>query len=273
MTLRTNMRDLLGRMPMADGLFRRLVWSRMHFPEVELKFLEGLPAGSIDIAIDVGAALGSYTWVLNRKAATVYAFEPGDLHGRVLAGSLMGSRIILVKAAVGSSAGTVAMYTPGADTDAFHSATLSTDNPVTASAGTQVRMVPQVSLDEYFLDKLDQGRRIDVLKVDVEGYEQAVFDGAKGLIARHHPLVFCEIEKRHNAGYAGVFQTLRQAGYRCYVYQNDGTAAAFDATSLDEVQKPEALEARLSHQQDAGGLRYINNFVFQHPQSRVKVSP
>jgi FkbM family methyltransferase len=273
MTLRTSMRDLLGRMPMADGLFRRLVWSRMHFPEVELRFLEGLPAKSIDIAIDVGAALGSYTWVLNRKAAAVYAFEPGDLHGRVLAASIMGSRVTLERSAVGASAGTVSMYTPGSDTDAFHSATLSADNPVTASPGTQVRQVPQVSLDEYFLDKRDQGRHIDILKVDVEGYEQAVFDGAKGIIARHHPLVFCEIEKRHNAGYARVFQTFRQGGYRCYVYQDDGTAVPFDATTLDDVQRPEALEARLNHQQGPGGARYINNFIFQHPQSRVKVCP
>jgi FkbM family methyltransferase len=257
---------------MADGLFRRFVWSRLHFPEIEMRFLNSLAACSVDIAIDVGAALGSYTWILNRKSAQVFAFEPGAQHARCLARSIFGSRVTLVQAAVGRSCDTVSMYTPGSDTNALHSATLSPNNPVIENRATEVRQVEQVSLDWFFLDKIDVGRTIDVLKVDVEGYELEVFAGAQALIKRHHPLIICEIEKRHNADYSKIFGTLRTAGYRTYIFR-EKCFVPFDSDVLDSLQSAETLKIRLSGNYVPGESPYINNFIFQHAQSRIKVTP
>lgn len=271
MSVRTVLRDLLAHWPLADGLFRRLVWSRLYFPEVEMRFLNSLPGHSIDIAIDVGAAMGSYSWILNRKSQRVIAFEPGELHARNLEQAAFGTCISVVKAAVGAECGRVAMYTPGADTHALHSATLSLGNPVSATPGTRVRDVEQVTLDDFLARSNQAGHTVDILKVDVEGYELEVFKGAALLLERHHPLIFCEIEQRHNAAYAAVFRLLRAAGYSSYVFQ-EGDFRLHAGEALDELQSAEALRARLNRSYDPDRNLYVNNFVFQHPKSRIKVS-
>lgn len=272
MSLRTTLRDLLATSPRADALFRRLVWSRIHYPEVEMRFLQSLPVGSIDIAIDVGAAHGSYAWILNRKARQVYSFEPGEEHAAYLELAVIGTRIMLVKAAVGNQCSTVRMYTPGDDANALHSATLAASNPIVAGAATKVREVEQVTLDSYFLGKRSLGRCIDMLKVDVEGYELNVFEGASELLAQHHPLVFCEIEARHNDAYGKIFALLRNAGYRCYINRH-GCFEPFNNDRIEYIQTPRDLAVRISPDYDPLNNHYINNFVFQHDESRIKVKP
>ena len=270
MSIRTDFRDLLSKFPLLDGLFRRLIWSRIHFPEIEMRFIDSLDSDSIDIAIDVGAAKGSYAWILNRKSRQVFAFEPSEMHGRYLDRTIFGTKIQLVKAAVGSTSSKASMYTPGSDSDALHSATLSQCNPITCHNETKVCQVDQVTLDSLFNDKLDTGRFVDFLKIDVEGYELEVIKGAQALIGCYHPLIFCEIEKRHNAEYGKVFQLLRTAGYKSYIFQ-EGRFLVFNGDAIDHLQSAEALKIRLSGSQDPAMNLYINNFVFQHPQSRIKV--
>lgn len=270
MSIRKIGKGILSRMPWVDGMFRRVVWSRVHFPEREMRFLGGLPAGACDIAVDVGAATGSYAWILNRISRQVFAFEPGEAHHRALSLVQGGTRIELVKAAVGATEGTVNMYTPGEDTHALHSATLSKVNPVAGQADVTVRQVPQISLDSYFLGKRDTGRSIDLLKVDVEGYEFDVFRGAEGLIKRHHPLIICEIEARHDPEYLRTFNFLRGLGYAVYVFR-DGGFRVFAEDDIQPLQSHAALEVRLSDHYDPANNVYVNNFTFQHPLSRVKV--
>ena len=236
-----------------------------------MRFLHELPDGSIDIAIDVGAAHGSYAWILSRKARDVYSFEPGSQHADYLARCTDGTNIHLVRSAVGSTYKTVEMYTPGADSSALHSATLSVENPVVADSRTTVQRVEQVTLDGEFLGRKDSNRSIDLLKIDVEGYEMQVVEGASGLLRKHFPLVICEIEVRHNARYGEVFAVLRSLGYRAYIFR-DGEFEAFDGQDVSELQTDADLEYRLGPDYQPGKNRYINNFTFQHESSRVKVT-
>jgi FkbM family methyltransferase len=271
MSFRTAIRDFLSTNTMVDGLFRRLVWSRLHYPEIEMRILDELPAGTIDVAIDVGAAHASYSWILNRKSSCVFAFEPGAAHGDYLEKVVIGTRIKLVRAAVGAQAGTVKMYTPGVDSHALHSATLATDNPVVTLEGTTVREVQQVVLDEFVEANVVAGCSVDVLKVDVEGYELEVFLGAQRMLKAYAPLVICEIEKRHNAECAQVFELLEGLGYTTFAWR-EGSFVPFNHHEIDSVQRPESLAVRLSPGHDPSKNDYINNFVFQHPNSRIKVN-
>lgn len=270
MTIRTTAKRLLASAPLMDGLFRRFVWSRLHFPEQEMRFLASLPRGGCDIAVDVGAATGSYAWILNRVARKVFAFEPGQTHARALARAAAGTRIEIVRSAVGAVEGTASMYTPGSDDHALHSATLSAANPVSGQADVHVRQVPQVTLDHYFHNGRASGRSIDILKVDVEGYEFEVFRGGKELIEHHHPLIICEIEARHDPEYERTFDFLRDLGYSCYIFR-DGRFELWSDNDIQPLQSPEALELRLSDRYQPSRNAYINNFTFQHPLSQVKV--
>jgi FkbM family methyltransferase len=261
----------LSKAPLADAWFRRLVWSRIHFPEDELRLLSALPGRPADVAIDVGGALGSYAWLFNRKARRVLVFEPGRHHASFLSKAAPFSRIELHRAAVGNAPGRLALYTPTDDVDGRHSATLSTDNPNVDPRAAMADEVEVVTIDGITSQALRNGERVDLLKVDVEGFELAVFEGGKGRIEADSPLIFCEIEARHNARYREVFEMLRSLGYSIY-YSKSGQLTELRSLDISPLQTAEALAYRLSGGYTPGTSSYINNFVFEHPRSRVKVS-
>jgi FkbM family methyltransferase len=272
MALRSAIKGFLARFPFLDGQLRRLIWSRIYFPEAELRWLNALPSGNIDIAVDVGAAVGLYTWILSRKSKQVFAFEPGQQHGRYLARLVAGTNVTLVRAAVGATSCTVPIYTPGTDDVARQAATLSVKNPVIQRPGTTSEPVEVVSLDEFFAGKIGRGRAIDLIKLDIEGYELEAFKGARGLLEQYRPLVICEIEKRHNADFGLVFDLLGSVGYRCFIYRG-GDFHPFDERDIAPLQTDEAWRYRIGPNFDPIKNTYINNFVFQHPKSKINVSP
>ena len=271
MALRAAVKRFLARFPFLDGQFRRLIWSRINFPEGEQRWLNALPSGSIDIAVDVGAAIGSYTWILSRKSKQVFAFEPGHQHGRYLARLVAGTNVTLVRAAVGAASGTVSIYTPGTDDIARQAATLSVKNPVIQFPGTTSEPVEVVSLDEFFTGKIGPGRAIDLIKIDIEGYELEALKGARELLEQYRPLLICEIEKRHNADFGLVFDLLKSIGYRCFIYLG-GNFHPFDERDIAPFQTEEAWRHRNAPNFDPAKNSYINNFVFQHRRSKIGVA-
>jgi FkbM family methyltransferase len=268
--IRAGAKELLATMPLLDGLFRRFIWSHRHFPEAEMAFLHSLPPRSVDVSVDVGAAKGGYAWLLDRVSNQVIAFEPGAWHFGYLRRLLFGTHIKLVNAAVGAYAGEAELYTPGEDENARHEATLNTSNPVAQHSDARVDKVTQTSLDDYLAGALSPGRRIDIIKIDVEGYENQVVRGALKTLEVHRPFLICEIEARHNPAYAYVFETLRSLGYGCFVFRNR-RYEEFSANGIEDLQRPSDLAIRLSAEYQPGENSYLNNFVFQHPSSRIKV--
>lgn len=271
MSLRKYGRKLLENAPHMEAWFRRLLWSRIHFPEYELRLIAGLRGRPLDVAFDVGGALGSYAWPLNRKARRVVVFEPGAFHNRFLNFAARFSRLHVERAAVGAAPGELCLYTPGEGVVARHSATLSTENPTINIATAAACRVPVVAIDDYAKRRLGPHERLDLLKIDVEGFELAVLQGAVERLKQDCPLVICEIEARHNRQYRDVFELLAGVGYRAY-FARDGKLVEMRSFDLEPLQSPADLAYRLSDDYRPGHGTYINNFVFEHPSSHVKFS-
>ena len=250
--------------------FLRFYRSRFCFHEIEMQFLSALDTGSIDVALDVGAATGSYSWVLSRVSRQVYAFEPGKSHYGYLKKMAFGTNIEVINSAVGSTCARVKMFTPGENSCALHLATLSESNPVIEQNGTVTSEVEQIALDSFLAGKIEKRGIVDFLKIDVEGYELDVLKGASEVISNYHPLIYCEIEVRHNADYRKVFEYLIAEGYDCYIFRQ-GNFELFQDKNIEGMQKKNDLDVRLSGKYNPKLNMYINNFVFQHPLSRVKV--
>lgn len=223
-----------------------------------MRAVNRFPAGSFDIAVDVGAAQGLFTWILSRKAQSVYAFEPGTTLGRLMRWSTPFSNVRFQQQAVGESPGTVSLFTPATG---LFGATVSVLSPVANGEKVSINAVQQVPLDEALAAPLAKGRSVDFIKIDVEGYELNVLKGSAKLIGQCHPVVLCEIERRHNPHTSAVFHELRGLGYRCHVIK-DGKLFAFDETDVVGVQQDRSNAS----------LPYLNNFLFQHPKSRVDVA-
>src|SRR5262249_17858089 len=127
-----------------------------------------------DVVVDVGANVGLYTLtgaVGVGPKGKVYAIEPNPRIAGYLAGNveLNGcNQVTIFNLAVGESDGTLALTDTGQDDQ---------NRIVDGARGAPVRVVR--------LDSLPiRDAEIALLKVDVEGYEKFVLDGASGLLPR-----------------------------------------------------------------------------------------
>lgn len=70
---------------------------------------------------------------------------------------------------------------------------------------------------------------IGFIKIDVEGNEKSVLEGAAETIRRESPLVYCELLRKHarRFGYHpdDVIRQMEESGYRCAVIRNGGLEA------------------------------------------------
>jgi FkbM family methyltransferase len=143
-----------------------------------------------DICFDVGANVGYYTMLLSKgaKRGTVYAFEPVPLNYQMLTTNLMLNKVQNVvpnQQAVGASETEVELVV--ARDGAYSSLAETGRKPVLE----RIR-VPMTGLDEYC--RSERVPRIDILKVDVEGAEEQVIEGASGLLRDCPPrLVMLEL--------------------------------------------------------------------------------
>ncbi len=80
-----------------------------------------------------------------------------------------------------------------------------------------VRLIP---LDE--LAREAHIKRVDVMKIDVEGAEFAVLQGARGILSRDHPILLLELcdetLQHQGAGSADVLKLLRAYGYEVFIF-------------------------------------------------------
>ncbi|MBO9712549.1 FkbM family methyltransferase [Sphingomonas sp.] len=166
-------------------------------------------------AVDVGANIG-YTaaLLLNRVGASgrVTAFEahPGvfaELRANV-ARRRNADRVTCVHAAVSSRAGHATLHIPRDFADNHGIASLET-----LGEDDELVTVEAVTLDAA----LGEAGAVGVLKIDVEGHELAVLDGAAGLLARHgvRDVVF----EDHQPEQSRVAARLHEAGYALFHLQ------------------------------------------------------
>jgi FkbM family methyltransferase len=124
--------------------------------------------------VDVGANIGIYTRFLSRLVASsgrVHAFEPAPMNFKHLQKNVGAfSNTLLNQKAVGERTGSIKL---------FFSNELNVDHRTFDSGDKrEIIDVPVVSLDEYF----NAGDRVDLIKIDVQGYELSVLQGAKRVL-------------------------------------------------------------------------------------------
>ena len=132
-----------------------------------------------DICLDVGGNVGYFSFLMAQKAkdGQVHVFEPIPLNIALLNAStvLNGfTNLQIHQCAVGSESGDITFTISN---DSAYSSIYNTNRKSIA----QTLSVPLISLDEYIAK--NNLPRVDILKVDVEGAEKLVIDGAKKLFS------------------------------------------------------------------------------------------
>lgn len=155
------------------------------FHEKELFLLEFLVKGGT--AIDVGANKGLYAYGLAKVAHRVLCFEANPALARTLKHAVPANCEIISKA-VSAKSGQCVLNIPATEngTPSVNTATLET---IDGSIAKTVE-VAMVSLDDVYTD---YGlSNVSFIKVDVEGHEEGVINGAKTLIENERPTVMLE---------------------------------------------------------------------------------
>lgn len=142
--------------------------------------------------IDAGANYGHYSLLAaNAVGASglVVAFEPDPATHSVLVSnaSLLPYNNLLTEQAGLSDATTTATLVVDARNLGGHSFAMENVEEVSHSVEVSV-----YRLDDYLIE---QGitRSVDVMKIDVQGYEWKLLAGAEAVIRRDRPVIFCEI--------------------------------------------------------------------------------
>jgi FkbM family methyltransferase len=182
--------------------------------EDEQRMLDRL-AGPGDVVVEAGANIGAHTVALADRVGpdgVVHAFEPQRFIYQILTANLLlngKQRARTYHAAVGAAPGTIAVPTLDyANPNNFGG--LSLDGASTANIGeaSSSEDVPVVTVDSLALD------RLNLLKIDVEGMEQAVLSGARETVARCRPTLYFEADRKERNPL--LFATAFELGYRLW---------------------------------------------------------
>ena len=228
------------------------------YGEVELHLLEFLCRRDQD-AIDVGANDGCYVHYLRRHARQVIAFEPMPSLARMLRRKFRRG-VVVESMALSDTAGTVSLRMPVVD------GVVVTGCSTVSSAASAT--YPAHRAIEVPMDRLDSvyGGEVGFIKIDVEGHEQAVLDGAIETIRRCRPRMLVEVDERlASGGLARAKAYFRDLGYRGY-YVEAGRLEPIERFSTERLQNPANLPdltAPLQQRERFG--RYIYNFIFLPP--------
>jgi len=156
-----------------------------YYEKLELLIFQKACEGS-KIILDVGGNIGLFSLVASRASADarIYSFEPVPENQDYFVKNLHLNKctnVKLIKEALGAKKGNIAIH-------------LSPDDIGTHTIGTHIKnskqkiIVPINTLDN-FTSKL---KNVDVIKIDVEGYDGYVLNGARITIEKFRPTIFLE---------------------------------------------------------------------------------
>lgn len=216
--------------------------------EAEMDILDALVLPQ-DRVIDVGGNRGVYAYRLWRLGARVEVFEPNPVCLGILKAWAKGKKEVSVHpAALSSGDGEASLHIPVDEAGTEHDASASLENAGFPHARDE--KVSLRSLDSYRFEG------VTLIKIDVEGHEHSVIEGAAATIASSKPALLVEIEQRHISRPIGeVFEKIRGFGYRGFFIE-DGRLKPLESF---DASRHQALENF-----GGGKAAYINNFLFLH---------
>ena len=188
--------------------------------------------------LDVGAHDGLLTLPLARlPGATVLAFEPlPSAHARLAAACAGLPNVELRREALGAAPGRLMLSVPVVDgMPAEQWASLAKDYGTFASVTTEAHPVEVITIDSLGLSDVTH------MKVDAEGFEQEVLEGARATLRRCRPVLSLELEERHREGATRDVPALLAAlGYETRFWLDGAMRplAAFDAATM-QVASPD----------------------------------
>lgn len=174
------------------------------------------------VALDIGANHGMHTKKIAEKFSKVYAFEPHPENIKILQKNLEPhSNVEIVPAAITATSGNIKLYNcpnPGGHTisEAVMGHRVWGHNP------DSYVEVQGMTLDEFCKDK-----QVSFMKVDIEGAENTVFQGALETLKNNKMDIVIEVHRFVDG--EALFKLFTDLGYTVYDIDGIGRPVTFAA--------------------------------------------
>lgn len=196
--------------------YRRRIADEAEWGEHELSVLSAIiaPGGT---AVDVGANQGFFAFAFSRIADRVEAFEPNPDYA-AFARRMLGSRARVHAVALSNRPGRQEFVVPVSDGGTVLHLGGALASGAAAYAKTMRFEVDVRTLDSYGFT------HVRVIKVDVEGSEMDVLEGAREVILRDRPALIVELLTGAHADPVALTQTICATyGYSAWLVRADRT--------------------------------------------------
>lgn len=214
------------RLPEDDDIARAIVTTGSYEPYLLNHLLQNVREG--DTFVDVGANLGAVALPVAKRIGPkgrVLAFEPSQRNIVLLIRNSLANDLVNVEAfpiALSDRNGSVL-----SNVDLYTSNKSLQDEPLSKLSGG-MEVVPVVRMDNF----LDEAQKIDVMKIDVEGFEYRVIRGGINTIRRTKPKIYLEYSdafQRSGSGVPGrqLLQQMIALGYGPTVLHRDREPESF----------------------------------------------
>jgi FkbM family methyltransferase len=161
------------------------------------------------IFIDVGAHVGKYSIPAAKNAAvTVVALEPDEYNFGLLKKNVALNHlpnIICINKGAYSSPGKISFYTTEQG-EGMHS--------IFKQAESKQEKKIEVDTLDNIIEQLNTNSPVSLMKIDVEGAEYDVLQGAEKILQKYHPGLIVEIWQHDPARLARVKEYLQRFGYK-----------------------------------------------------------
>ncbi|OYU93280.1 MAG: hypothetical protein CFE21_21170 [Bacteroidetes bacterium B1(2017)] len=174
------------------------------------------------VVLDVGANIGIYSLISSKIVGgngAVFAFEPSPYcQKRISENMNLNSfkNITIIESCVSNTNGTTDFYL--CDDDAYNSMTKYTMLPYEKKIE-----LPVITIDDFIKNK--KLNSVDILKIDTEGVDHLVIEGASETIRLFHPIIFFEynrvISDKSSSNIGSGLYLLWDLGYEIYEFRNE----------------------------------------------------
>lgn len=218
-------------------LKRRLQRSIKRNDEQEINLVKKFIKSGTD-SIDVGVYRGVYSYEMSKYSEKVHSFEPNPIIFKYINKNLKKfiKNIHLYNFALSNQNKTMNLKIPirnsNSNKEIFEEyyemgkATIHNEN--------NFENYENFEIQTKTIDELSFDNKISFIKIDVEGHELEVIEGAKNTIKRDKPVLLVEIEKQYTKKeVAESINFINSLGYKSYFFNKKDLKSTTELNNLD----------------------------------------
>jgi len=194
------------------------------------------------VSLDIGANLGLFIFFLQKYSKKVFAFEPNPYPLRYLYG-LVNENVQIYPIAIGNRDEKVNLFIPKSKKGwSSNGASLNEK---------ELNLGVKFSVECKKIDSLNI-EKIGLIKIDVEGHEIQVIEGAENTIKKQKPNLIIENEIVHQEDTSKLFDQIKDLGYEIfYAVSNNKMRKISEFSDVKKLQKFPDLKR----------IGYVQNFI------------